>query len=161
MAHKRGFTLIELLVVVAIIGILGSISMIALNQARTKARDSERKMEISQFGRILTGNCYLPDAGPGDYDIAEIMPEIAAKNEQYAQYLALVPQDPSGTATNTLYRYTVSADKHCVIYANLEYADERVTLTNLTAPTVDAGTGVFESTTAGVNGTTKYFQVSN
>ena len=161
MKTTRGFSLLELLVVIAIIGILSSIALIATTQARLKARDSERKMEIAQFGRILTGNCYLPDAGPGDYDIADIVPEIAAKNEQYAEYLAIVPQDPNGTATSTRYRYTVTADGHCVIYANLERSEETVTLTNLTAPTVDSGTGVLESATLGANGTTKYFQVSN
>lgn len=135
--------------------------MVALNEARIKARDSKRMMEIAQFGRILTGNCYLPDAGPGDYDIADIIPELIAKNEQYAQYLAIVPQDPNGSSSATLYRYLVSANKHCALYANLENANESVTLTSITTATVDSGTGVFQAAAPGVNGTDRYFQVSN
>ncbi|HYE23255.1 MAG TPA: prepilin-type N-terminal cleavage/methylation domain-containing protein [Candidatus Paceibacterota bacterium] len=161
MNTRRGFSLLELLIVIAIIGILTSIALVATTQARTKARDSERMMEISQFGRILTGNCYLPNAGPGDYDISEIVPELIAQNAQYAEYLSTIPLDPNGTASNTLYRYLVTAGGHCALYANLEYSDEPVILTNLTVPTVNAGTGVFEASTVGPNGTTKYFQVSN
>lgn len=161
MNGRRGFTLIELLVVVAIIGILSSIALIAINDARIKGRDAERKMEISQFGRILVGNCYMPNAGAGDYDISEVLPEVKAKNEQYAEYLAIMPLDPNGTDADTRYRYRVSADKHCVLYANLENSNERVTLPDMTEPTVNAGTGVLEAAVPGPNGTTKYFQVSN
>lgn len=51
--NKKAFTLIELLVVIAIIGLLSTISIIALNQARAKARDSKRLADIRQIRTAL------------------------------------------------------------------------------------------------------------
>lgn len=53
MSKKKGFTLIELLVVVAIIGLLAAMSVIALNSARAKARDSRRLGDVKQIQTAL------------------------------------------------------------------------------------------------------------
>jgi len=51
--NNQGFTLIELLVVIAIIGLLATMSVIALSGAREKARDSRRLSDIKQMQTAL------------------------------------------------------------------------------------------------------------
>lgn len=160
---KKGFTLVEVLVVIGIIGLLSVITFAAVLLALKKARDVKRKATLVQAGRFLVGaNCYMPDAGAGDYDLGQIYPEIRSKYPQYSVFLASAPKDPSGgTDTLTKYRYQVSVDgQSCILYANLEYDAENVTITGVSAPTLGAGTGVLEAATEGPNGAKKYFQVS-
>jgi prepilin-type N-terminal cleavage/methylation domain-containing protein len=157
---RRGFTLLEVIVVVAIITILSSIALFSMSEARIKARDAERKSEVAQYGRILTASCFTPGAGPGEYDLADVIVEFAAQNTQYAEYLALIPQDPSGSASETRYRYVVDGDGKCALFANLENSKERVTL-QITTATPSGGSGVFQAPASGWNGTDKYFHVSN
>jgi len=49
----KGFTLIELLVVIAIIGLLATLSVVALNAARVKSRDAKRLSDVRQIQTAL------------------------------------------------------------------------------------------------------------
>lgn len=149
--------------VIAIIGIMASMIFVSVNSAIIKARDVKRKAELTQIGRFLSASsCYLPNAGGGDYDVADLLGELKIKYPQYANYINQAPRDPkSGTDLQYFYRYTVTnSGNSCALYANLEKADEPITLTSINIPTPGGGTGVFEAMGAGWNGTSRYFQVS-
>lgn len=59
--EKSGFTLIELLVVIAIIGILASVVLASLSQARNKAKDAKRISDMKQIQTAL--ELYYNDNG--------------------------------------------------------------------------------------------------
>lgn len=59
--NKQGFTLIELLVVIAIIGLLSTLSIVALNQARARSRDARRIADVKQIQTAL--EMYYNDMG--------------------------------------------------------------------------------------------------
>lgn len=163
MSRNRAFTLIELLAVIGIIAVLATIVTVAAAGALKKGRDAKRKSDLSALGRVIYGGCYMPDAGPGEYDLGEILAEVKAKNPQYANFLAKTPRDPKvGTDEDTGYRYILNEDgSRCVLFGNLENGNEKVTVTGINAPTPGGGTGVLQAADRGVNGTDRYFQVSN
>ncbi|MEI6529626.1 MAG: prepilin-type N-terminal cleavage/methylation domain-containing protein [Candidatus Falkowbacteria bacterium] len=59
--NKKAFTLIELLVVIAIIGLLSTLSIVALNTARARSRDARRISDIKQTQTAL--EMYYNDNG--------------------------------------------------------------------------------------------------
>ncbi len=63
MRNQKGFTLIELLVVIAIIGLLATLAVVSLNNARQKARDAKVKSDLNAIATSLE----LLNAEDGNY----------------------------------------------------------------------------------------------
>ena len=67
MKNKKGFTLIELLVVIAIIGLLSTLAVVSLNNARAKARDAKRVSDIKQISILI--EMEAANSATGGYDV--------------------------------------------------------------------------------------------
>jgi prepilin-type N-terminal cleavage/methylation domain-containing protein len=66
--HYTGFTLLELLVVIAIVGVLASISIIAVTGGPKKARDAKRQSEIKQYQNAI--EIYASKASSTGYPVS-------------------------------------------------------------------------------------------
>ncbi|MEF8847110.1 MAG: prepilin-type N-terminal cleavage/methylation domain-containing protein [Candidatus Paceibacterota bacterium] len=134
---SRGFTLIELLVVIAIIGLLSSVVMVSLDQARGRARDTRRISEIEQLIRAVEMYKINKGVYPGEGDTggAEISPRCPSDFKEDLQtigYLKAVPEDPKenlgcseGNVTQEKFFYAwdyeVTAEgTHCIGINRLE-----------------------------------------
>lgn len=85
--YKKGFTLIELLVVIAIIGILSTLAVVSLGNARTRARDSKRLADVRTVQSAL--EIYYTDqqsypAGPGANGAAGTVEGLCLDNDTAA-----------------------------------------------------------------------------
>jgi prepilin-type N-terminal cleavage/methylation domain-containing protein len=91
---QKAFTLIELLVVIAIIGILTTIAVVALNNARAKARDAKRVADVKQVQTAL--ELFFNDKGryPTDEEFASGSIYSTSSNGT-TTYMAAVPTAPT------------------------------------------------------------------
>jgi prepilin-type N-terminal cleavage/methylation domain-containing protein len=100
MQLRRGFTLIELLVVIAIIGILASVVLVNLNNARERARNAERISTIDQAKLAL--QLYFDDQIPSAYPVEGAGNTLPAAT-LVPLYLPKIPTAPSGAAFGYTY----------------------------------------------------------
>ncbi len=109
---QKGFTLIELLVVISIIGILSTLAVVSLNDARAKARDAKRISDVKQVQTALelfladrngypAGNDLILGAGAG-----ATLSQTAgfAATVLGTTYMGQVPGNPAPNGVD--YKYT-------------------------------------------------------
>jgi len=120
--NKKGFTLIELLVVIAIIGLLSTLAVVALGQARVKARDSKRLSDMKQMQTAL--ELYYTDQGAyptataaslGDATHACLHAAGFVATGCANPYMGMVPTDP--TSATTYYSYTGATSTYTITTA--------------------------------------------
>jgi prepilin-type N-terminal cleavage/methylation domain-containing protein len=110
MKSKKAFTLIELLVVIAIIGLLATISVIALNNARAKARDAKRVADVKQIQTAL--ELYFNDMNR--YPLtSEFTNQLSSTSTNgTSTYMQIIPSAPTpadGTCSNSDNSYYYSS----------------------------------------------------
>lgn len=103
--NKSAFTLIELLVVIAIIGILSTLAVVALQSARSKARDSKRIADVKQMQTAL--ELYFNDNGSYPTSVTST---IATSGIVYMSSVPTAPTPADGSCSTTTNAYTYSSD---------------------------------------------------
>ncbi len=123
MRHSRGFTLVELLVVISIMSILTVITVSQFTTAKQKARDVQRKADLSSVAKAL--ELYLvdygkfPTAANGTINVSGTTWGGTFTDASGYVYMKVMPKE--NTSTNPPYCYAVSADgKKFALFAQLE-----------------------------------------
>jgi prepilin-type N-terminal cleavage/methylation domain-containing protein len=113
MKKQKGFTLIELLVVIAIIGLLSTLSVVALNNARQKSRDAKRISDVKQIQTAL--ELYYNDAN--GYPATASVAEGGTIAYSGTTYMNIIPSNPTPVDGCAVTTYTYAQDDSGASYS--------------------------------------------
>lgn len=149
---NAGFTLIELLVVIAIIGILSSVVLASLTQARAKGRDANRIAAIKQLQLAI--ELFYDACSEFPATITAGASNGCPSGTTLGSFISAIPTDPGD---GSAYRYDqLASGSSYELCANLETANVALNNDNTT---VTAGGNVTsaEPDTVGCTGSANQF----
>ena len=118
--NNRGFTLIELLVVISIIGVLSSVVLTSLAEARGRARDAKWLTEVKSLQTVMTlykdtNGSYPEVSAPG---FTETRSEFISALQPLVDvgYLTEVPVSAKSVDFGELYYFDCSTFGTCEIF---------------------------------------------
>lgn len=142
--QQKGFTLIEVLVVIAIIGVLASIVLVALNSSRQKGRDTKRVADMRQVNQAL--EIYSHDYGGYPAALTDVVPD-------YTSIVPIAPTPADGACTNAENDYTYTPSGTSFVSekdgTTTVYPDYSMTFC-LGAPVAGFASGVHTVTPSGI-----------
>lgn len=152
-SRQSGFTLIELLVAMGIIAVLTGMAAFNFNQSRVRARDVQRKNDMSQLQKAL--ELYKNDHRV--YPVADMQNTLLDLPTKANQYIKTTFNDPKGSTDWIDYQYKPSATgKSYYMMACLENVTDQNKATdvnvcaNFKASVSDCTCGPSTSQTSGV-----------
>ena len=132
---QKGFTLIELLVTMGIIAILAGMSIFNFNQSRMRARDVQRKSDLSQLKNAL--ELYKIDNN-GQYPSDNTLPNLQ-NTLHLGKYTTVTFADPSGSSWDS---YSYSPSNSNTTYILTACLENKADTTRVLNSTCSAGSGV-------------------
>lgn len=89
MKKQKGFTLIELLVVITIIGLLSTIVLVSMKEARVRAKISKAKEEVIAIHKSIV----LMEIETGRYPVPNNVTDFSSILSSYLEYIGDDPWD--------------------------------------------------------------------